>query len=178
MAASYNHLSLCALCLRPRHAHFEHVCTGMSSARFGRLFVAPWERWQQDDARGRFEVWYAGWKRLSSREACAALLARLPAFAGTSMTRLEQLASRATVVVGQAQTALVRQGDVGDRFYVVAEGEVDVAVDGELVRTLGSGRAFGEIALLGDRPRTATVSARNDVLLYVLEREDFLGFAR
>jgi CRP-like cAMP-binding protein len=147
----------------------------MSSARFGRLFVAPWEKWQQDDDRGRFQVFYAAWRRLSPRGARAGVFARLPAFAGISATRLELLASKATVVAGQAQTVLVRQGDVGDRFYVVAEGEADVVVDGELVGTLGAGSGFGEIALLRDIPRTATVSARSDVLLYVLEREEFLS---
>lgn len=176
MSASFAHLSGCPLCLRPRHAHFEHVCSGISSARFGRTFVAPWHRWQQADARGRFEVFYAAWSRLSPRAARAGLLARLPAFAGISTTRLEQLASNATVVARQAGSRLVRQGDVGDRFYVVADGEAEVAVDGELVGTLGAGSAFGEIALLGEIARTATVTARSDVLLYALEREDFLFF--
>lgn len=70
---------------------------------------------------------------------------------------------------------VVRQGDPGDRFYVVAEGQLDVAVDGRAVRALGPGASFDEIALLRDVPRTATVSARTATRLLALDRAKFLA---
>jgi len=70
---------------------------------------------------------------------------------------------------------VVTQGEDGDRFYVIADGEVEVIVDGTLARTLHRGDGFGEIALTHRVPRTATVRARTAVRLYAVEREDFVA---
>jgi MFS family permease len=103
------------------------------------------------------------------------LLRSIPIFAPLPGTPLEHLAARLVPLRVEPGTVIVRQGDSGDRFYVVVEGEVDVAVDGATVSKLGPGGYFGEIALLRDMPRTATATARTPVILYALEREDFLA---
>jgi MFS family permease len=68
-----------------------------------------------------------------------------------------------------------RQGEHGDRFYVIERGEADVIGDGRLLRTIGPGDGFGEIALLKDTLRTATVRARTELELYALERRRFVA---
>jgi len=103
------------------------------------------------------------------------LLQAIPIFAPLSAATLEQLAVSLEPIRVEAGTAIVRQGESGDRFYVVDDGHVDIAVDGEASGELGPGDYFGEIALLRDVPRTATVSARTDVLLHTLGRDDFIS---
>ena len=69
---------------------------------------------------------------------------------------------------------VIREGDDGDLFYVVLEGSLRVTQGGRELRTLGAGAGFGEIALLRDTPRTATVTATTDVALGAVDRDDFL----
>jgi MFS family permease len=103
------------------------------------------------------------------------LLRALSIFAPLPVASMEQVARKLIPLQVAAGTEVVRQGDVGDRFYIVESGEALVTVDGQEMRTLGPGRFFGEIALLRDVPRTATVSAATDLSLYALDREDFLN---
>lgn len=98
-----------------------------------------------------------------------------PIFAPLPESTLEQLAHALDEVSAPAGEEIVRQGDRGDRFYLVKRGALDVYVDGELVQSLEPGDSFGEIALLRDVPRTATVRARTDVVLYALDRRHFLA---
>jgi MFS family permease len=108
-------------------------------------------------------------------EAELALLRGIPIFAPLPQATLEQLASRFSRVRIAAGDAVFHQGDRGDRFYAIGAGEVTVAPDGRRPLTLGRGDYFGEIALLRDVPRTATVTARTDVELYALERDVFIA---
>jgi MFS family permease len=103
------------------------------------------------------------------------LLEGIPMFAALPPLTLEQLASRLSRAPVAAGEEIFSRGDPGDRFYVIRDGVVSVEPDAGPPVTLGPGAYFGEIALLRDVPRTATVSADTDVELYVLERDDFIA---
>ena len=101
------------------------------------------------------------------------LLRAIPIFTPLSPPVLEQLAARLTPVHAAAGDEIIRRGDHGDRFYVIGAGEVEIVLDGT-TRREGAGSYFGEIALLRDVPRTATVRAATDVELLALDRDDFI----
>ncbi len=103
------------------------------------------------------------------------VLASVPIFAPLPGGSLEHLAARLIPLRVDAGTVIVREGDAGDRFYIVAEGEIEVSQYDRAVSELAPGGYFGEIALLRDVPRTATVTARTDAVLYALDRDDFLA---
>ena len=103
------------------------------------------------------------------------ILASVPIFAPLPGGSLEHVAGRLVPLRLEPGTVIVREGDSGDRFYIVAEGEVDVTQSGAPLTGLGPGGYFGEIALLRDVSRTATVTARTSVVLYALDRDDFLA---
>lgn len=103
------------------------------------------------------------------------ILASVPIFAPLPGGSLEHLATRLVPLRVDGGTIIVREGDAGDRFYIVADGELDVSQDGAAIATLEPGGYFGEIALLRDTARTATVTARTDAVLYALDRDDFLA---
>jgi MFS family permease len=88
---------------------------------------------------------------------------------------LETLARALVAKDVPAGTNVVTQGEQGDRYYVIADGDVDVIVDGALSATLHRGDGFGEIALTHDVPRTATVRTRSATQLYAVEQDDFLA---
>ena len=103
------------------------------------------------------------------------VLASVQIFAPLPGGSLEHLAARLIPLRVDAGTVIVREGDAGDRFYIVAEGEIEVSQYDRAVSEIAPGGYFGEIALLRDVPRTATVTARTDAVLYALDREDFLS---
>jgi CRP-like cAMP-binding protein len=104
-----------------------------------------------------------------------ALLRSLPLFSPLGAPALEGLARGLAELQAPAGTVVVREGEPGDRFYVVAEGELDVSARGRELRTIGRGDGFGEIALLENVPRTATVTALTDSRLYSLDKPSFLA---
>ena len=102
------------------------------------------------------------------------LLRRIPMFAPLPLTVMEHLASSLEHARYEQGTEVITQGDAGNCFYVVASGAVDVVHDGRHVTTLGEGDGFGEIALLRERPRTASVIAREPLEAFRLVRPAFL----
>lgn len=103
------------------------------------------------------------------------LLSRVPLFAPLPPTTLERLAAHVHHAPARAGTTVIEQGAVGDRFYLIASGRIDVVHDGVLVNTVGAGDYFGEIALLRDVPRVASCLARTDADLYTLDRDVFVA---
>ncbi|MCY7303083.1 MAG: cyclic nucleotide-binding domain-containing protein [Thermoleophilia bacterium] len=103
------------------------------------------------------------------------LLGRIPIFAPLPESAIEHLASSLTARAFPAGAVVFSQGERGDRFYIIESGQVDVLTDGISVATLGSSDSFGEIALLRDVPRTATIRTLTDVQLQRLDRARFTG---
>jgi hypothetical protein len=103
------------------------------------------------------------------------LLEGLALFRPLQLATKEELAAELTRAAVPAGRAICTQGEVGDRFYMIESGEAEVEVDGQIGGHLGAGDAFGEIALLRDVPRTATVRATSAVELAVLERREFVA---
>ena len=122
------------------------------------------------------------WPRLNAIDQAAEvpveqleLLRGSPIFAPLPESTVEQLAAALEEVRAPADEEIVRQGEPGDRFYLIKDGTLDVHIDGKVVQSLGPGDSFGEIALLRDVPRTATVKARTGAVLYALDRRHFLA---
>ncbi len=88
---------------------------------------------------------------------------------------LEQLARRSISMSVSAGQHVFNEGDSGDRFYVIESGSAEVTIRGDHIRSLASGDSFGEIALLRDIPRTATVVAIDDLVMRAIEREPFIA---
>lgn len=103
-----------------------------------------------------------------------ALLRGVPLFAPLTLVVVERLARSMVPGHHVAGAAVVTQGAAGDAYFVVADGHASVTIDGERVRRLGPGDGFGEIALLEDRPRTASVVADGPLETVALPRDAFL----
>jgi MFS family permease len=102
------------------------------------------------------------------------LIERVPMFAPLSIAAKERLAATLTPLSVSAGEPVIRAGERGDRFYIVAAGELDIDAHGHHAAA-HKDDYFGEIALLHDVPRTATVTATVDSRLYALHRDDFLA---
>jgi MFS family permease len=102
------------------------------------------------------------------------LLRAIPIFAALPAPELEGVAYELDLVTVPAGTTVFRQGELGDRYYAVSSGSLSIVRHGELVQTVGRGQGFGEIALIRDVPRQATVTAESDALLYSLRKDVFV----
>jgi MFS family permease len=102
------------------------------------------------------------------------LIDRVPLLAPLSIAKKEQVAANLLPVSVSAGEVVIQAGDAGDRFYIVRDGELDIDAGGRHT-TAREADYFGEIALLRDVPRTATVKAAVDSKLYALRRVDFLS---
>jgi CRP/FNR family transcriptional regulator, cyclic AMP receptor protein len=111
--------------------------------------------------------------QLSSHDSKANALARAPLFRGLNRHQLLQVAKVTEDMEVEAGRALTREGELGSEFFVIVDGDVSVTKDGEEVRTLSAGDFFGEIALLEDARRTATVTATTPLRFFVLTRQGF-----
>ena len=121
------------------------------------------------------------WSRLAAIDRAApcptgelAMIDSVPMLTPLSLAAKEHLATALEPMSVAAGEVVIRAGDRGDRFYIVADGELEVLGEG-LHRTASAGDHFGEIAMLRDVPRTATVRAVTDSRLFALERGDFLA---
>lgn len=106
-------------------------------------------------------------------------LSNVPMLVSLDRRHLEKLAQDFTERTFSAGSVVVRQGDNhGIGFFVIADGEAVVSVDGAEVARLGPGSHFGAIALIADRVRTATVTAETDLHCYVMTLWDFRAFVQ
>ena len=103
------------------------------------------------------------------------LLRGLPIFAPLPLVTIEYLATRLQEACFEENAVVIREGETGSLFYIIAEGEAGASVEGRPLRTMGPGDGFGEIALLRDVPRTATVVARGALRTVTLDRMEFLA---
>lgn len=122
------------------------------------------------------------WSRLRAFEVGApvqenhfAALRAEPIFTPLPLATLERLTHDLVELAVDAGREVITQGDVGDRFYLIAKGSVEVFEDGTHRRTQRPGESFGEIALLRGEPRTATVCTAEPTTLLALDREHFIG---
>jgi CRP/FNR family cyclic AMP-dependent transcriptional regulator len=101
------------------------------------------------------------------------LIKRVPLFAGCSKGELEEIAHIADEIDLAEGKEMIREGSRGREFFVLLEGDADVTKEGRSINTLGAGDFFGEIALVSESPRTATVTATSPVRALVITDRSF-----
>lgn len=101
------------------------------------------------------------------------MLGEVPILAGLNRRHLERVGQLCTRLDVDAGTVLCREGRSGHEFFIVIEGEASVSAEGAEVATVGPGGFFGELALLGGGPRTATVTATTPMSVFVLSGSEF-----
>ena len=109
------------------------------------------------------------------RDAKVKLISKVPLFAGLSKQQLGRVASIADEIDLPKGKVLMREGDRGREFFVLLKGEAEVRRKGRKLATRRAGEFFGEIALLSDLPRVATVTATTPVQALVIRDSEFRG---
>jgi cGMP-dependent protein kinase len=115
----------------------------------------------------------AAWARVQAAVTYREDVGAMPLFRDLSPAELDLLLSRLTPLALVADERIIRQGERGDRFYIVRSGRLAVSRDGTRLAELAAGDAFGEIALLLDVPRTASVTALEPTHVLALDAHDF-----
>ena len=100
-------------------------------------------------------------------------LRKVPIFGKLPARELESIARSLKERVYESGAVIVKQGDPGLGFFLIRQGRVEVAHDGHRIRDLGAGEFFGEMALMEERPRSATVTAKERTTCLQLVRWDF-----
>jgi Cyclic nucleotide-binding domain len=113
--------------------------------------------------------------RISAPGPDLALLRQVPFFRPLPFAIVEHLASELQSATYEPGDVIIREGEPGDRFYIIAAGRARAAKEGKQLREMGEGESFGEIALLRRIPRTATVTALSRLEARILAREEFLA---
>jgi CRP-like cAMP-binding protein len=108
----------------------------------------------------------------------AAQLDAIPLFAGLTLDQRETVAQACEELAVETGTTLVKEGDFGHAAFAITSGTADVVQDGDVLRTLGPGDMFGEIAVLSGGRRTATVVATTDMTLVTLMNRDMWRIER
>jgi CRP-like cAMP-binding protein len=111
--------------------------------------------------------------RLFSQDTKVEALKRAPLFEGLSRRELVQLARVTEDLEVEPGKVLCKEGETGQEFFVIVDGTVEVTRQGRHLADRGGGDFLGEIALLEKTPRTATVTAKTPLRLFVLTRSDF-----
>jgi CRP-like cAMP-binding protein len=107
------------------------------------------------------------------KDAKVELLRQVPLFAGCSKRELSEISTLADELSLPAGTKLIEEGRRGHEFFLLVDGIVDVSAKGREPKTLGAGTFFGEMALVSNRPRNATVTATRPVQVLVVHESGF-----
>jgi CRP/FNR family transcriptional regulator, cyclic AMP receptor protein len=101
------------------------------------------------------------------------MLSKVPLFAGLGPGELTQIGRLADEVSVPEGKVLTKEGGAGHEFFVILDGTVEVTKGGKVINSMGEGEFFGELALLGNVPRAATVTASTPTRLLVVGHREF-----